>query len=121
MEHANHHAGSDGMSEELPNQNEALQLKNAWRPDVCPITLLPFFMWLHHPVYGWLPTYGGPFDSYTIPEPCIEDRTGPKRYDIPYQRMRYDHDLGGWHDSVEVVEHRVIFEETLMGLGVWDE
>ena len=109
------------MSEDLPNQNETLQLKKTWRPDVCPITLLPFFMWIHHPGYGWLPTYGGPFNSYTIPEPDFGCRGGNERYDLKYFRMRYDHDLGGWHDGVEQVEQRVIFEETLINLGVWGE
>jgi hypothetical protein len=109
------------MSEELPNQNETMQLKHCWHPDRCPITLLPFFMWIHHPHHGWLPTYGGPFDSYTIPEPDFEDGDGEERYDWRYFRMRYDHDLGGWHDGVEQVEERVIFQDTLFDLGVWDE
>ncbi|MFT0140726.1 hypothetical protein ACEK07_45875 [Alcanivoracaceae bacterium MT1] len=57
-----------------------------WKPDVCPITRAPFFMWIEHPDDGWVPTYGGPYDSYTIP---VFDGES-------YTRQRYDHDEGGW-------------------------
>lgn len=60
----------------------------AWRPDVCPITGLPFFMWIeHHETGQMVPTYGGPYDSYTIPV-WHEDGS--------YCRERYDHDNGWW-------------------------
>lgn len=59
-----------------------------WCPDVCPITGLPFFMWIeHHKTGQMVPTYGGPYDSYTIP---VRDADGS------YCRERYDHDRGGW-------------------------
>ncbi len=59
-----------------------------WCPDVCPITGRPFFMWIEHYESGsMVPTYGGPFDSYTIP---VRDDDGS------YCCQRYDHDLGGW-------------------------
>jgi len=98
----------------------ACDFNGFWCPSVCPITLLPFFMWIEHPQFGWLPTYGGPFDSYTIPEPQIED---PKnRFDIEYTRYRYDHDEGGWLiDECEVVQERVVFEETLIELNAWPD
>lgn len=92
----------------------------AWCPEVCPITLLPFFMWISHPDLGIVPTYGGPYDSYTIPEPELSELPC-KRFEVSYYRHRYDHDLGGWHDGVEQVEHRVISEEHLIDLGAWDE
>ncbi|WP_171965877.1 ead/Ea22-like family protein [Cronobacter sakazakii] len=65
-------------------------VKNWWKPERCPVTNRPFFLWIEHPSDGMVPTYGGPFDSYTIPtvdsdgEFCCE---------------RYDHDVGAWVDS----------------------
>lgn len=91
-----------------------------WCPDVCPITLLPFFMWIEHPEFGWVPTYGGPFDSYTIPEP--EVGKCKNRFDVEYIRYRYDHDQGGWLiGECESMQERVVFEETLIDLGAWPD
>lgn len=53
----------------------------------CPITHRPFFMNLEHPEMGEVPTFGGPFDSYTIPE--VDD-------DGDLRCERYDHDAGSW-------------------------
>ncbi|MDH0423706.1 hypothetical protein N7405_30460, partial [Delftia tsuruhatensis] len=59
-----------------------------WCPDVCPITGRPFFMWItHHETGVKVPTYGGPFDSYTLPV---------KGSDGSFECERYDHDRGGW-------------------------
>lgn len=59
-----------------------------WRPDVCPITGRNFFLWIEHWETGQMvPTYGGPFDSYTIPEKDVHG---------DYICERYDHDRGGW-------------------------
>ncbi len=69
------------------------QQKEAWRPDVCPLTGHPFFMWLQHPKMGLVPTYGGPLDSYTIP--AIDSRG-------EYCRERYDHDEGAWVETQAV-------------------
>jgi hypothetical protein len=57
---------------------------NPWCPDVCPLTGRPFFMWIDGE-----PTYGGPFDSYTIPK---RDEIGE------YSCRQFDHDEGGWND-----------------------
>lgn len=61
-----------------------------WRdcvPEYCPVTGLPFFMAIEHPDYGcWFATYGGPYDSYTIP--IRDKKTGE------FERMRFDHDEG---------------------------
>lgn len=60
----------------------------AWCPDVCPLTGLPFFMWIdHHTQVVTVPTYGGPYVSYTIP---VKDADGD------FCRERYDHDEGCW-------------------------
>ena len=61
----------------------------------CPITNLPFFMMIEHPDWGFVPTYGGPFDSYTIPD---------RNNNGDYYRSRYDHDEGGWVEGLECVE-----------------
>lgn len=53
-------------------------------------------MMLEHPDLGMIPTYGGPYDSYTIPEKDDEDGT--------YSQYRYDHDEGGWWDGIEYLE-----------------
>lgn len=59
-----------------------------WCPDVCPITGRKFFMWIEHWETGKdVPTYGGPYDSYTIP---VKDSDGT------FSCERYDHDAGKW-------------------------
>lgn len=72
-----------------------------WRPDECPITGRKFFMWIEHPDGGMVPTYGGPFDSYTIPT-----RDG----DEGFFCERYDHDYGGWRDD-EMVGLKLIDDQ----------
>uniref|UniRef100_A8GLN7 Uncharacterized protein n=1 Tax=Serratia proteamaculans (strain 568) TaxID=399741 RepID=A8GLN7_SERP5 len=64
-----------------------------WRPDIDPITGRAFFMWIAHPTKGMVPTYGGPYDSYTLAE---------RDTDSGYFVERYDHDDGRWRtDCVE--------------------
>ena len=93
-----------------------------WCPSVCPITLEPFFMWIEHPKFVWVPTYGGPFDSYTIPEPDFPKNGAKTRIDIEYRRYRYDHDEGGWLiDEFEVVDLHVVPESKLIELGAWQD
>lgn len=59
----------------------------------CPVTGEPFFMVIRHPDLGWVPTYGGPHDSWTAPERDEGD-------DAPFKlfRYHYDHDDGSWHE-----------------------
>ena len=94
--------------------------KGGWRPDFCPITQSPFFMWIEHPQKGLVPTYGGPYDSYTIPEPDgkIKDKT--HWHDIDLYRERYDHDGGYWVEGLDGVDLRLVKEQTLMAF-VWDD
>lgn len=68
----------------------AANVNNQWKPEVCPVTGRQFFMWIEHPVQGYVPTYGGPFDSYTIP---TRDSDGE------FSCERYDHDFGGWREG----------------------
>jgi hypothetical protein len=63
-------------------------------PAKCPITGLPFFMNIEHPELGMIATYGGPFDSYTIPTADDDDEGC-------FRSERYDHDVGGWIEGGE--------------------
>ena len=78
------------LVEALEKAQRAANINNWWKPDVCPITGRRFFMWIEHPELGYVPTYGGPFDSYTIP---TRDDVGE------FSCERYDHDFGGWVDD----------------------
>ena len=78
------------LVEALEKAQQAANINNQWKPDVCPITGRKFFMWIEHPELGYVPTYGGPFDSYTI----------PTRDDVSeFSCERYDHDVGDWVDG----------------------
>jgi hypothetical protein len=68
-------------------------------PERCPVTGLPFFMVIDHYDRGPVPTYGGPLDSYTIPE---RDKSGE------WERERYCHDEGAW------VEYEWVPDYTLL-------
>ncbi|HHR3735673.1 TPA: ead/Ea22-like family protein [Salmonella enterica] len=70
--------------------SRAANVNNQWKPEVCPVTGRQFFMWIEHPALGYVPTYGGPFDSYTIP---TRDSDGE------FSCERYDHDFGGWREG----------------------
>jgi predicted Zn-ribbon and HTH transcriptional regulator len=74
------------------------------KSDYCPITGRPFFMEIEHPERGLVPTYGGPFDSYTIPE--VDD-------DREFVCERYDHDEGAWVDGCEGTGFYLAREEEL--------
>ena len=66
----------------------AVAVPERWCPDVCPITGRRFFGWIEHWKTGQqVPTYGGPFDSYTIP---VKDEDGT------FSCERFDHDAGEW-------------------------
>lgn len=95
---------AEQIKRELYTGETAQQEPVAWCPDVCPITGLPFFMWIeHHETGQMVPTYGGPYDSYTIP---VRDKDGS------YCRERYDHDRGGWlTDEVEDVGVQIVSDQ----------
>lgn len=80
-------------------------------PDKCPITRRDFFCVIEHPELGAVPTYGGPFDSYTIPEMGGEP-TEPWHV-RPLLVHRFDHDAGHWVEGPEEIPMRVINEEVL--------
>ncbi|MEN4917526.1 hypothetical protein ABE485_02555 [Achromobacter spanius] len=81
-------------------------------PPKCPITGRPFFMALEHPELGLVPTYGGPYDSYTIPQ--LGGKADQPWHERELRVYRYDHDLGGWRtDEVEVIPLRIVHEDVL--------
>ena len=80
-------------------------------PDIDPITRMPFFMFLVHPERGLIPTYGGPYDSYTLCEIDEEESTENETY---YKRERYDHDDGSWVEGFEVLDIVAIKEGALL-------
>lgn len=61
-------------------------------PEKCPITGAPFFMDIMDENGEIVPTYGGPFDSYTIPEKIDGEEN-------EYVRDRFCHDSGQWMGS----------------------
>ncbi|BCX51625.1 hypothetical protein CTYAZ2_12070 [Comamonas testosteroni] len=86
-EQATWHAGLDeGRAQAAPAAVAVADER--WCPDVCPITGRRFFGWIEHwKTRQQVPTYGGPFDSYTIP---VKDKDGT------FSCERFDHDAGEW-------------------------
>lgn len=97
------------LEQRAAESNRNLEFTRKGFSDKCPFTGLEFFMEIEHPDYGLLPTYGGPFDSYTIPRRC--DDSG----DQQFERLRYDHDEGCWKEW-EGVPLQVIEDEKLWAL-----
>ncbi|WP_323950113.1 hypothetical protein [Aeromonas caviae] len=89
------------LADKVPEQH-----KTNW-PDKCPITRRDFFMEI-----DGVPTYGGPYDSYTIPE-MLGTPEQPWHERELFVR-RFDHDEGRWVDD-GVISQRVIHD------GVLDE
>lgn len=79
-------------------------------PDKCPITRRPFFTMLEHPDLGLVPTYGGPYDSYTIP--YMEGQADQPFHERELAVHHYDHDRGSWVDD-ETIPLRVIHDDVL--------
>ena len=85
----------------IKGQFENERIRNNW-PEQCPVTGLHFFMGLEHPTFGLVPTFGGPFDSYTTPIKDERDEEGEN-----WTWERYDHDEGAWVDPESVPEHYI--------------
>jgi hypothetical protein len=82
-------------------------------PAVCPITNRPFFMLIEDEQGVPKATYGGPLDSYTIPE--IEDyEKGTPLHERSMTCRRYDHDAGAWVEGCETIDIKLINEQVLM-------
>lgn len=105
------------QSAEIAELRAKLETSNACIPDTCPITGLPFFMAIPWDVgEGVVATYGGPYDSYTIPELC-----DPQRPESPGEmsRRRYDHDAGCWKDW-EILDERLVSEQEHL-MPLWEQ
>lgn len=101
--------------------NQVNSTDKYFKPDVCPITLMPFFMWIEHPDLGWQPTYGGPYDSYTLAVPTnLSEKGKMEFYDIEFTYEHYCHDEGVWVGQ-EVSHMKIVSEEKLLELGVWGD
>jgi hypothetical protein len=97
----------------LERRSETGVPMSANAPEKCPITRRPFFMVISHPELGWVPTYGGPYDSYTIPH--MEGKPNEPYHERELTCHHYDHDYGGWVDD-ESIPMRVINEGVLNAL-----
>jgi hypothetical protein len=123
-EHGVPHACDEGVAGSFPVFRAGEPLSSApvsgssnpdLAPSKCPITSRPFFMSLKHPELGMVPTYGGPFDSYTIPQ--LDGKPDQPWHERELFVHRYDHDLGNWvMDSTEVIPVRIIHESVLLDL-----
>ncbi|MCT6989442.1 hypothetical protein [Salmonella enterica] len=87
---------------------KAARVNSYWKPDVCPVTGRQFFMWIEHETLGYVPTYGGPFDSYTIP---TRDSSGE------FSCERYDHDVGGWVEGETIGLYLIDDDEQCRGVN----
>jgi hypothetical protein len=88
-------------------------IRSSARGTTCPITGRPYFMHIEHPDLGMVPTYGGPYDSYTAPEPVGEATQPWHKRELCVHR--YDHDEGGWVDD-EIIPLKIIHDDVLMAL-----
>lgn len=93
------HGMIGGVTGQTPEQH-----KTNW-PDKCPITRRNFFMEI-----DGVPTYGGPYDSYTIPE--MLGTPEQPWHDRELFVRRFDHDRGCWVDD-EIISQRVIHDGVL--------
>lgn len=60
----------------------------------CPITGKKFWGNIDHPTLGLVATYGGPFDTYTIPSLCDDNEL---------RSERFDQDAGHWIEGGEPI------------------
>ena len=89
--------------------------RKPWCPPSCPITGQKFFMWIDGPDgEGLVPTYGGPYDSYTLPELERTENYAPGLNVGEWTRMRFDHDEGSWVDGAEGLGLILIEENDLL-------
>lgn len=100
--------------EQLAKANEQIQklsIRNAELVEPlekCPITRRELFM-----VIDGKPTYGGPYDSYTIP--AMEGKPDEKWHERELCVERFDHDAGCWVDE-EIIPLRIVSEDHIFDL-----
>lgn len=73
-------------------------------PDRCPFTGREFWGNITHPELGEVATYGGPFDTYTLPARTDDDEE--------YFVRRFDHDRGHWLlDDMEFIGLKLVDDQ----------
>lgn len=72
-------------------------------PEICPFTGRVFWGNIEHPELGVVATYGGPYDTYTLPQRDADDAS--------YYVYRFDHDAGAWVDGVEDIGVAVVDDQ----------
>lgn len=92
----------DSLRQPPPPPAVRVSVDPAFEGTKCPFTHRVYMMHLDHEELGWVPTYGGPFDSYTIPVP---DEDGN------LYSERYDHDEGGWIEGGEPIGVMLVSDE----------
>ena len=98
--------GTASDAEAALEVNPAEPSSTHW-PAKCPITRRDFFMEI-----DGVPTYGGPYDSYTIPEMTGDPNEPFHKRELVVRR--YDHDGGGWlEDELETIPLRIIHDNVL--------
>ena len=80
----------------------------SYHPEFCPVTGRSFFMTIEGEDGRMVATYGGPFDSYTIPEWNGEDNE--------FRSERFDHDAGHWVDGGEPYDFILVDEQEYHGI-----
>lgn len=73
--------------------------------DVCPISGRPFWGNIDHPERGMLATYGGPFDTYSIPYLDDDDELRVERFDQDRGEWVEGGELFGWYYSEQQPEY----------------
>ena len=82
-------------------------------PEKCPVTGREYWGTMEHSDKGIIPLYGGPFDSYTIPEMMGEPSQQWHERELVCEH--YDHDAGCWKDP-EIIPLRIVNEQYLFEL-----
>jgi hypothetical protein len=95
-------------------QEAAMDARVEWYPSIDPITGAPFFMVIEHPEKGDVPTYGGPFSSYTLCERDVNDSSSDE---IRFTRERFDHDEGAWVEGCESIGLSLVTQARLSDLA----
>lgn len=71
----------------------------------CPITGMKFWGNIDHPEHGLVPTYGGPFDTYTIPTLGDDGEMRSERFDQDAGDWVEGGERAGWFSKIQPKEH----------------
>lgn len=104
-----HILSNQSISEPATHPTNQLQIHV---PDQCPITGRKYFADMTYPELGLVPTFGGPFDSYTIPVPVQDDEFSEAK---EFRCLHFDHDRGAWGEDCGTSLY-LVTRETLLEL-----